>query len=222
MSLKTQGAPGRRRVPRQIRERQMVEVADQVFTARGYGGASMDEIAAACGVTKPMLYAYFGSKEGLFAACGLAAGEHLRERLREVAGDPSASSEQLLWRGLTVIFNRIGEVRDTWLRLYPPDGPAPAGALGARAAINRAAMTELVAQLMRDAALRGGLSEQAAEQVVPLAHALVGAVVAIAGWWMKHPAEGAELQALRVMNFAWKGLEQLEAGNLWLAAEDAR
>src|SRR5437762_1923985 len=129
----TRGAPGRARVPRPVRERQMVEAADRVFTERGYDGVSMDEIAAACGVTKPMLYAYFGSKEGLFAACGLAAGEHLRERLREVAGDPSGTPEQLLWRGLLVIFQRIGEVRDTWMRLYPPDGPAPAGALGARA-----------------------------------------------------------------------------------------
>jgi AcrR family transcriptional regulator len=200
----------------------MVEAADRIFTTRGYEAASMDDIAAACGVTKPMLYAYFGSKEGLFAACGLAAGEPLRNRLRDVGGDPSASPEKLLWRGLLVIFTRVGEVRDTWMRLYPPDGPAPAGALGTRAAMNRTAMTEVVAQLMRDAASRAGLPDQVVAQVDPLAHMLVGAVIATAGWWMKHPDESAELQALRVMNFAWKGLDQLRGGELWLPPEGAR
>lgn len=197
----------------------MVEAADRIFTARGYEGASMDDIAAACGVTKPMLYAYFGSKEGLFAACGLAAGEPLRNRVRAVAGDPAASPEELLWRGVLVIFTRIGEVRDTWMKLYPPDGPAPAGPLGTRAAMNRAAMTGVVTQLMRDAASRGGLPDQLVEQVEPVAQTLIGAVMAAAGWWMKHPGESAELQALRVMNFAWKGLEQLAAGELWLPPE---
>jgi AcrR family transcriptional regulator len=194
----------------------MLEVADQVFSERGFDAASMDEIAAECGVTKPMLYAYFGSKEGLFAACGVAGGERLRERLREVAGDPSATPEQLLWRGLMLIFSRIDENRDVWMQQFPPDGPAPSGPLGARAALNRSAMTELVGQLMREAVLRAGLGEQAAEQVVPLAHGLVGAVLGIVGWWFKHPGEPVELQALRAMNFAWKGLEQLQSGQLWL------
>ena len=199
----------------------MLRVADRVFTELGFDRASMNTIAATCGVSKPMLYAYFGSKEGLFAACGVAAGDELREQVRRAAGDESAGPEELLWRGLKVIFARIGETRDVWVQLYPPDGPAPSGALGARAAINRAAMTELVAQLMRDAAIRGGISEPAVDHLAPFAHALVGAVVGIAGWWMKHPEESAQLQALRAMNFVWRGLEQLQNGELWLPEANA-
>jgi hypothetical protein len=69
---------------------------------------------------------------------------------------------------------------------------------------------------MRDAAVRDGISEPAAEHLGALAHALVGAVIGIAGWWMKHPEESADLQALRAMNFVWNGLEQLQNGELWL------
>ncbi len=47
----------------------MLRAAAQVFGERGYHRASMDEIAARAGITKPMLYSYFDSKEGLFAAC---------------------------------------------------------------------------------------------------------------------------------------------------------
>src|SRR5947209_16074340 len=59
---------GRRKLPRAVRERQMLEVAGRVFAARGFHDASMDEIAEAADISKPMLYNYFGSKEGLYFA----------------------------------------------------------------------------------------------------------------------------------------------------------
>lgn len=46
----------------------MLQVAEQVFVARGIRAATMDEIAERVGVTKPLIYDYFGSKEGLLAA----------------------------------------------------------------------------------------------------------------------------------------------------------
>ena len=53
------------RLTRPERESQMLEIATEVFCERGYAGASMNEIATRCGVTKPMLYLYFDSKEKL-------------------------------------------------------------------------------------------------------------------------------------------------------------
>ncbi len=46
----------------------MLEVAEQVFVERGIQAATMDDIAERVGVTKPLIYDYFGSKEGLLAA----------------------------------------------------------------------------------------------------------------------------------------------------------
>jgi AcrR family transcriptional regulator len=40
----------------------------ELFSAKGYEGASVSELTAAAGITKPTLYYYFGSKEGLFEA----------------------------------------------------------------------------------------------------------------------------------------------------------
>ena len=59
-------------MPRADRERQMLAVAERVFAERGFRSASMDEIAELVGVTKPMLYAYFGSKDGLVHISELA------------------------------------------------------------------------------------------------------------------------------------------------------
>jgi AcrR family transcriptional regulator len=197
----------------------MVDAAERVFAERGYDAASMDDIAAECGVTKPMLYSYFGSKEGLFAACGVAAGERFRAQLRELMADRSDPPAERLWRAFRAIFARVAENRPTWSRLYPPEGPAPGGPLGARAALNRAAMTELVSELLREAAADAGLGDDALAQLDALAHGLVGAALGIVSYAAAHPEEPSDVQALRLMNLVWRGLESLQQGDIWLPEE---
>src|SRR5213080_3115010 len=84
---------GRRKVPRAVRERQMLEVAGRVFAARGFHDASMDEIAQGAGISKPMVYSYFGSKEGLYFAYIELAGQRLLERMAEAAAGVERSGE---------------------------------------------------------------------------------------------------------------------------------
>jgi AcrR family transcriptional regulator len=55
---------GTRGMPRAEREQVILEVAGAIFARGDYHSAAMDEIAEQAGVSKPMLYAYFGSKEG--------------------------------------------------------------------------------------------------------------------------------------------------------------
>ena len=50
-----------------IRER-IAEVATRLFCEKGFGQTTVSEIVARAGVTKPVLYYYFGSKAGLFNA----------------------------------------------------------------------------------------------------------------------------------------------------------
>jgi AcrR family transcriptional regulator len=68
-----------KRLPHAERERQALEAARELFAARGFAAVTMDEVAAAIGVTKPLLYAYFGNKEQLFLACMTPAGDALVE-----------------------------------------------------------------------------------------------------------------------------------------------
>src|SRR5918998_4654395 len=65
------------RVPRAVRERQVLELAEALFAERGYAGASMEELARRAGVTKPVVYELFGSKDGIFRACVDRAVEQL-------------------------------------------------------------------------------------------------------------------------------------------------
>lgn len=49
------------------KRRAMIDAAEQLFLAHGYGDASMDAVARLAGVSKATLYAHFTSKDVLFA-----------------------------------------------------------------------------------------------------------------------------------------------------------
>ena len=83
-------------MPRSVREPLILGVAGQVFADDGYEHASMDRIAELAGVSKPMLYAYFGSKEGLYVAYIERNGHELLERL--VAVDRSDAPQTVRLR----------------------------------------------------------------------------------------------------------------------------
>ena len=49
------------------RREQLLEVGRKLFAEKGFEGASVEEIAAKAGVSKPVVYEHFGGKEGLYA-----------------------------------------------------------------------------------------------------------------------------------------------------------
>lgn len=69
-----------------VRER-LLDAAVSLFATRGYAATSTREIVAAAGVTKPALYYYFDSKEGIFRAILEEAERLTSEVLR--AGGPA-------------------------------------------------------------------------------------------------------------------------------------
>ena len=123
-------APTRRRVPRAEREQQMLEVAEAVFAERGYQATSMDEIASRVGVTKPMLYEYFGSKDGLLAACLARSRQQLHDKtLAAVAagGEP----REVMLRAVRAFFEFVDDHAAAWAVLQSEAmlnaGPGAAG-----------------------------------------------------------------------------------------------
>ncbi|WAC19100.1 TetR/AcrR family transcriptional regulator [Luteolibacter sp. SL250] len=58
---------GRKRIPGGVQARLVAE-ASRLFAARGFDGVAVDEIVAAAGVNKRMVYHYFGNKEGIYRA----------------------------------------------------------------------------------------------------------------------------------------------------------
>src|SRR6478609_4123848 len=75
----TKAAP-RRRLSAEERKQRLLDAAVEQFGEHGYGEASLREIAAAAGVTTPVLYDHFGSKAELYAAVAWQQADSLLER----------------------------------------------------------------------------------------------------------------------------------------------
>src|SRR5207302_9144494 len=84
------------RLPRTVREQQMLDAAVAVFSASGFHAASMAEIAARAGISKPMVYAYLGTKEELFVVCLHREGTRLMEAIAGVV-EPNLPPDEQLW-----------------------------------------------------------------------------------------------------------------------------
>src|SRR3989442_16023174 len=57
------------RVPRDVRRGQLLELAEELFMEKGYEGFSIDDLCRAAGVSRPIIYEHFGSKDGIYIAC---------------------------------------------------------------------------------------------------------------------------------------------------------
>src|SRR6202034_4441911 len=96
----------------------ILEVAGQVFARDGYHAASMDDIASGAEVSKPMVYAYFGSKERLYLAyIERTGGELLQRLMAAAAADGDAPMERLDAR-VTEFFKFVDQHRDGWRVLF--------------------------------------------------------------------------------------------------------
>jgi AcrR family transcriptional regulator len=165
----------------------------------------MDDIAAEAGITKPMFYAYFGSKDELYAACIAHVTNQLEAALRE-AGADETDPERQTWARVLAFFTFVGEWRDQWRVLRGQPGP-----FGDELARARGTMVELTLRQLE----AGAEAPLPRAELEPLAHALVGAGEALADWWVDHPEEAAEAIAARQMNLLWLGLERLGQGQVW-------
>jgi len=88
-------------------------VATRLFAEKGYGGASVREIAERAGVAKPTIYYYFKSKEGLLEEVLDAAFSPLLARLREInARDEGADAVECLEAAVGIVFEYAVERRD--------------------------------------------------------------------------------------------------------------
>ncbi|MEV1331820.1 TetR/AcrR family transcriptional regulator [Micromonospora costi] len=204
-------SPTFKRLPRAVREQQMLDAAVRVFSRRGFHAASMDEIAEDAGISKPMVYAYLGTKEELFVACLHREGTRMMEAIAGAAA-PDLPADERLWRGLRAFFGFVGAHRDGWAVLYrQARGEQPfAGELAAM----RARLVEVVAGML-DHALRAEGREVAGTDLEVVAYALVGASESLADWLADHPDADPEKTATRMMNVAWLGAGQLLRGATW-------
>lgn len=200
-----------RRLPRAVREEQILDAAVWVFSRSGFHDASVEEIAEAAHISKPMVYAYLGTKEELFIACIHREGVRLIEALATEAVVDLAP-DVALWRGLRAFFTFVDTHRDGWTVLYR-QARAQEPFAGVIAEL-RARMVEIVNGVLARWGTSAGLQVRE-DDVATMAHALVGAAEALAEWVVTHPGEDPDVTATRMMNAVWMGTAALLRGETW-------
>jgi AcrR family transcriptional regulator len=176
-------------MPRPVREQVILRVAGQVFAEGGYDRASMDRIAALAGVSKPMLYAYFGSKEGLYLAYIERTGGELVQRLVGADRGDGTHPQPRLRAVINEFLAFVAEHSDGWTVLFRElNARRP---LAEQVAQLRAEVVDQVRRMLEsaDQSSSAGLQPPASEGV---AEAIVGAGEALANWWLKKPEVARE------------------------------
>lgn len=214
MSTETEKtAKPRKRMVAAARREVIARAATEVFAERGYQGASIEEIARRSGVTPPVVYDHFDSKQDLYR-CLLE--RHFAD-LRQVWS--------INFRGEDPPERRVARSFDSWFA-YIEAHPF-AGRMLFRDTTGDpeiAAMHLEVAARSRDAILPLLAAEPGAEGVAGSVEGegldmawvvLRGVLQGLAIWWHEHPQVPRERVVATAMNALWVGFERVLGGEVW-------
>ncbi|MDE3722266.1 MULTISPECIES: TetR/AcrR family transcriptional regulator [Nocardiopsis] len=194
-----------RRLPRRIREQLMIDAAVTAFSRSDYHTVRVEQIAEAAGTSKPTMYHYLGSKEGIFNACVRRESERLILALRTAAHDPSIpAGDDPLRRGIRAFFGFVVDNRESWTVLYrraaAQGGPFAAEVTRARDRV----LAEVTALITTCGGLPGAADSRDAELLARIA---VSTADAFADWLLDHPEESPDTMADHVTALTWAHLE---------------
>jgi AcrR family transcriptional regulator len=185
-------AAPRTRLSRPERMEQTLTVARTLFAQGGYSAVTMDEVAAEVGVTKPLLYNYFGNKESLYIACMERAGDALSRTIADSVADATTPNEALRAGG-QAFFAFLDSDRAAWEVLFDETLPR-GGEVAKRVGVHRGRILDLVtASIMGQ--VPPHMRAAAKVEVEALSVALLGAAEGLAHWWLRTEALSAEAAA---------------------------
>jgi AcrR family transcriptional regulator len=189
--------PPAKRLPTEERRVLIVEAAGRLFGERGYEATRLDDVAAAAGVTKPILYRHFDSKDELY----LTLLERHRDDLGSFAGAIPAQGppEERLRIVLELWFAYVEAHSYAWKMLFRDSGGSPeiqAFRIDVHARA-RAVLVEMIRSLTEVPIPQ--------RELEPLAELMSMGMASLVLWWMDNP--GASRQAIvDAMTRVWAGL----------------
>jgi AcrR family transcriptional regulator len=210
----TKTTVGTRRLAGHARRLQIVTTAKTLFAERGYRATTMDDIALAAGVTKPLVYQHFSSKRDLYQELVDSVAQELLDALNYAMGEASGP-RQLVELGFATYFELAVTHEEAFRLLFGRDVPKDEE-------LNEAVLRieDTLARAVEEL-LDAGLSPDHRRL---LAHAVVGMTEGASRHWVatassrQHdgddgtdPSAAARLLARRVSDLAWAGLRSVHA-----------
>ena len=197
-------------MPRAEREQQILAVAEEVFAERGFQATSMDEVSLRVGVSKPMLYEYFGSKEGLLLGCVARVRADLQDATVRAVSDAADDGPQaILTAGLKAYFDFADRHGRAWAVLLNETAIVAGPTEEAIESIRRQ-QTDLIESLLTD-----WLPGVSPTRIAAFAHSLIGAGERVARWRLRERETGGGATAVEaaelLVGLFWPGFAAAKA-----------
>ncbi len=192
----------RTRLSASQRRAQLVEVAGRLFAERGYHTLSMEQLADAAGVSKPVFYQHFPSKRDLYLALLRDAVSELDAQVRKALEGTSSNRERV--RGAVSAYFDFVEDRNFRLLFDTAELREEDVRETVHGALNE--VTQAVAALI---AADAGLEPHAARF---LAFGLRGLALDGARWWAGQDQLTKDEAVQLLTQLAWRGLGSFDAG----------
>ena len=193
--------PHATRLPAARRRQQLLEVALAVFGDRGFHPTSMNDVAEAAGVTKPVLYQHFRSKRDLYREVLTDVGAQLLDAITK-ATTAAQSPRQQVELGFIAYFRWV-EANEAAFRVLFGGGTRRDEEFAAQVALVEGAIAEAIATLIDVETLTVAQRRQ-------LAHGLVGLAEGTSRVWMAEGAEEPAAELARLLaDLAWRGLRDI-------------
>jgi len=172
--------PPRKRLDPADRRRLIDDAAARLFAERGYAGTRLNDVAAAAGVTKPMLYRHYASKKALHLALLAQHWEELRGQI--VSSVQPGSLQAQLPRILDAWYAYVEQHPYAWRMLFrDTTGDPDILAFHQELHASARALTRALIEGQASIAVRE-------DEIEPLAEVVRSATTGLALWWLDHPA----------------------------------
>ncbi|CQD14113.1 transcriptional regulator [Corynebacterium striatum] len=192
----------RQRMTGRERREQLIVIGRAAFAELGFDGASVEEIAARAGVSKPVVYEHFGGKEGLYAVIVDREMLALEEVITHSLSD--GTWRERIEKATVALLNYVEQETDGFLILVRDSKP---GDERSYSTLLNSSVGQ-VSYILGSAFERRGLDANLAGLY---AQALVGMVSMTAQWWLDTRQPAKEVVAAHIVNLCWNGLSGMEA-----------
>jgi len=199
MTTRSHPNAGTKGVPRAEREAGILAVAGRAFGEKGYAAVSVAEIAEQAGISKPLVYNYFGSKEGLFAACLEQFGAVIAQDVERTAASGAVGLERALTT-LEGVFGVLEGRQWIWRLFFDPSRPSTEHVESVVARHTNRLTERAVEGVAEMLALVGNDDPLDASALVAVWASVFDSLVT---WWVDHPeVTAAEMTARSARLFA--------------------
>jgi AcrR family transcriptional regulator len=184
------------------------DAAAEVFARRGYDGARLEEIAAAAGVSKALIYEHFDGKHELYAQIRRrGSDESFGIALAAVASE--TESKRRLEAGLGAFMDFVADQPNVWRVVQQEISDPDIVELDQRRQVRgERAIAELLAQ---DEDIREQNLDPA--QIELFAVMINGAMVRAADWWIAHLSTPRDVVLESLIDFVWLGMDRIASGD---------